>query len=80
MDLKTYITAERGRASTLAAELGVSLSYLSQMANGTAPISPERCVEIEQKTAGAVPRQHLKRDEWPRIWPELSPLPEPAPQ
>lgn len=77
MDLKTFISAERGRASALAAELGISLSYLSQMANGKAPTSPERCVEIEQKTQGAVPRQHQKRDEWRRIWPELEPIPEP---
>jgi DNA-binding transcriptional regulator YdaS (Cro superfamily) len=71
MDLKTYISAERGRAAALAAALGVSPSYLSQMATGKAPISAERCVEIEQKTRGAVPRQHLKPDDWQRIWPEL---------
>lgn len=80
MDLKTFISAERGRASALAAELGVSLSYLSQMANGKAPVSPERCVEIEQKTLGAVPRQHQKPDDWQRIWPELQPIPESQPQ
>ena len=72
MDLKTYISFERGRSAALAAELGVSPSYLSQMANGTAPISPERCVEIWQKTAGAVTRQHLRPDDWHRIWPELA--------
>lgn len=71
MDLKTYISAERGRAAALAADLGVSPSYLSQMANGQAPISPERCVEIWQKTGGAVTRQDLKPNDWPRIWPEL---------
>lgn len=71
MDLKTYISSERGRAAALAADLGVSPSYLSQMANGKAPISPERCVEIWQKTQGLVTRQDLKPDEWPRIWPEL---------
>jgi DNA-binding transcriptional regulator YdaS (Cro superfamily) len=81
MDLKTYLSSERGRASALAAEMGVSLSYLSQMANGKAPISAERCVEIEQKTQGIVPRQHLKPDDWQRTWPELSaPSTEPQPQ
>lgn len=72
MDLKTYTSAERGRAAALAAELGVSPSYLSQMVNGKAPISPERCVEIEQKTRGVITRQHLKPDDWQRIWPELA--------
>ena len=71
MDLKTYISSERGRGASLAAELGISPSYLSQMASGKAPISPERCVEIEQKTRGIVTRKHQKPDDWQRIWPEL---------
>lgn len=71
MDLKTYISSERGRGTSLAAELGISPSYLSQMASGKAPISPERCVEIEQKTRGIVTRKHQKPDDWQRIWPEL---------
>lgn len=72
MNLKTYITSERGRAVLLASELvGVSLSYLSQMASGKAPISPKRCVEIERATKGVVTRQDLKPDEWRDIWPEL---------
>jgi DNA-binding transcriptional regulator YdaS (Cro superfamily) len=71
MNLKTYISTERGRATNLAAQLGVSLSYLSQMAAGTAPVSPERCVEIEHATDGAVSRRDL-RDNWQSIWPELA--------
>lgn len=72
MDLKTYISSERGRAAALAARLGVSPSYLSQMANGQSPISPERCVEIWRETGGVVTRQHLRPDDWQRIWPELA--------
>lgn len=75
MDLKTYIAAERGRAATLAATLGVSPSYLSQMASGKAPISPERAVEIEVATGGLVTRQEMFPDNWQRIWPELGALP-----
>lgn len=74
MDLKTYISSERGRAASLAAELGISPSYLSQMANGLSPISPERCVEIWRKTGGYVTRQDLRPDDWQRIWPELVPV------
>jgi DNA-binding transcriptional regulator YdaS (Cro superfamily) len=71
MDLKTYIAAERGRATALASKLGISPSYLSQLANGQAPASPERCVEIWRATDGEVTRQDLRPDDWDRIWPEL---------
>jgi DNA-binding transcriptional regulator YdaS (Cro superfamily) len=72
MNLKSYISqGQRGTAAKLAAALGVSPSYLSQMASGDAPISPERCVEIEQETRGEVSRLDLRPDDWHRIWPEL---------
>jgi DNA-binding transcriptional regulator YdaS (Cro superfamily) len=71
MDLKTYISAERGRASTLAAQIDVSASYLSQMASGLSPISPERCVLLERATGGLVTRKELRPADWQRIWPEL---------
>ncbi len=70
MDLKTYIAIERGRAAALAARLGVSPSYLSQMANGISPISPKRGVRIERETGGEVTRQCMF-DDWFDIWPEL---------
>lgn len=73
MDLKTYIASERGRAAALAARLGVSKSYLSQMANGQSPISPERGVQIEQETGGIATRKDMFPDNWQRIWPELIP-------
>lgn len=72
MNLKNYITeGQRGTATRLASLLGVSPSYLSQMASGDAPISPERCVEIESATNGEVTRPELRPDDWQRIWPEL---------
>lgn len=73
MNLKKYLsTLERGGASRLAEALGVSGSFLSQMASGDAAISPARCVAIEQATAGAVTRKDLRPDDWESIWPELS--------
>ncbi|WP_210452558.1 transcriptional regulator [Pantoea ananatis] len=73
MDLKNYIDAlERGEAKKLATALGVSSSFLSQMASGRSPISPARCVEIEQATNKAVTRKEMRPDDWERIWPELS--------
>lgn len=72
MDLKTYISSSpRGTAASLAKAIGVSPSYLSQMASGQSPISPERCVAIEKETGGVVSRRDLWPDGWDRIWPEL---------
>ena len=73
MNLKTYLsTLERGGASRLADALGVSISFMSQMASGSAAISPARCVAIEQETNGAVSRKDLRPDDWHLIWPELA--------
>lgn len=71
MTLKAYLQSmPRGGSAKFAAAMGVSPSYLSQMAAGTVPISPARCVEIEQKSYGSVRRQDM-RDDWAEIWPEL---------
>jgi DNA-binding transcriptional regulator YdaS (Cro superfamily) len=73
MDLKTYLTdgKERGFSARFAEAIDVSPSFLSQMAAGSAPISPARCVQIEQASAGAVTRKDLRPDDWNLIWPEL---------
>ena len=72
MDLKTYIASERGAAKKLAETLGISPSYLSQLSSGTAPVSPERAVDIERATSGTVTRRDLFPGNWERIWPELA--------
>lgn len=72
MDLKTYLSSlERGGASKLAEAIGVSASFLSQMAAGSSAISPARCVSIEKATGGTVSRRDLRPDDWQDIWPEL---------
>lgn len=77
VDLKTYFsTLGRGGPSRLADALGVSISFLSQMAAGTAAISPARCVAIEKATGGIVSRQELRPDDWHLIWPELCAKPQ----
>ena len=73
MLLADYIQSKRGNATALAAELGVSLSYLSQMAAGTAAISPARCVAIEEFTMRRVTRKELRED-WASIWPPRRPV------
>lgn len=73
MELRAYLSnLERGGASRLAESLGISISFLSQMASGTAAISPARCVLIEKETNGAVSRRDLRPDDWMLIWPELA--------
>lgn len=55
----------------LAAELGVTPSYLSQCKNQKdAPIM--WCVRIERLTNGQVTRRDLRPDDWYEIWPELA--------
>ena len=55
----------------LAKQLGVSKSFMSQMASGKASISAARAVEIERATDGAVTRKELRPNDWHLIWPEL---------
>lgn len=75
MELKTFIqTSKRGTAKRLAAELGFSASYLSQVAAKENLRTPEMCVKIERLTLGQVPRQHLLSN-WREVWPELSDMP-----
>ncbi|MBU9236218.1 helix-turn-helix domain-containing protein [Burkholderia multivorans] len=73
MNLKEFIsTSERGTAKRLAEFLGVSASYLSQMASGESPISEKRCVQIEAFSGGKCSRRDLRLDDWHLIWPELA--------
>lgn len=64
-------TRPRGTLAWLAAMLGVSQSYVSQLAAGRCPISPARCVVIEFLTRGVVKRRDLRPHDWREIWPEL---------
>lgn len=72
MNLRQYLdTLPPGGQKQFADHLGVSKSYLSQMAAGTAPISPKRAVEIEQASHGVCARQAMFATDWADIWPEL---------
>lgn len=57
MKLKEYLSGRPGEQAKLAEVLGVSKSQMSQMVNGTAHISYERCVVIEKFTGGKVSRK-----------------------
>lgn len=72
MNLKEYLsTLGRGGAAKFAARIGVSASYLSQMASGATTISPARCVQIEDESAGMVTKPEMRSD-WQSIWPAPS--------
>lgn len=58
-------------SSGLADDLRVSRSFMSQLANGVAPISPARAVLIERVTNGRISRKDLFPHKWQDIWPEL---------
>lgn len=72
MDLKTWVDAKRGRASTLAKAIGVYPSFVTKMALGKKPIPLEKCMPIEIATGGAVTRRDLKPQEYLKHWPELA--------
>ena len=71
MKLQTYLKAEKGRVTALAAAIGVSIPFVSQMGSGLRQVPGRLAVRIEQATRGAVRRQDL-RDDWRELWPELA--------
>lgn len=73
MQLKDYLSQQRGNAKWLAEKLGISMSFLSQMASNASPISPKRAIEIERFTGGIVTRADCLPTEWVHIWPEYTP-------
>lgn len=73
MRLDDYLaTKRRGTARDLAAQLGISKSYLSQIATGKTPASPARCIAIEKATNSKVTRIDMRPDDWREIWPEYN--------
>jgi len=71
VQLIDFLQNEKGSAARLAALLGLSPSYLSQMATGYRAVSPARCAAIERATNGQVTRKDLRPGDWHLIWPEL---------
>ena len=71
MKLLEYVKT-RGTQRELAAKLSITPVLISQWANESRPVPPERCVELERATDGVVTRQDLRPEDWQRIWPELT--------
>ncbi len=72
MKLLDYVKMTRGAQRELAAKLSITPVLISQWAHEMRPVPPERCVEIEHATNGAVARPDLRPEDWRRIWPELA--------
>lgn len=70
MRLIEYVKG-RGSQRELADKIGITPVLISQWANAARPVPPERCVEIERATNGAVTRKDLRPADWHKIWPEL---------
>lgn len=62
MDLKIYLSGERGRASRLAETLNVTPVTVSEWSSGKKRVPAERCPEIERATFGAVRCEDLRPD------------------
>jgi DNA-binding transcriptional regulator YdaS (Cro superfamily) len=84
MDIKTYLSQERGRQAALAKAIGAHAPDVSRWADGTRPIPVAYGAAIERATGGLVTRREMFPDDWQRIWPELAvsnpPQPESQPQ
>lgn len=69
MKLKQYTDSlSRGDLSKLAIDLGISASFLSQMASGAAKVPISRALAIEEATDGQVTRRDLLPNDWHKYW------------
>ena len=71
MDLKTYLSNERGRQAALAKSLNVHAPDVSCWADGKRSIPFKYGAPIELATGGLVTRKEMFPDDWERLWPEL---------
>lgn len=69
MQLALYLDSlSRGDVTKFAKKIGVSVSFLSQMASGYTKIPAHRALAIEVETHGSVSRKELLPDDWQRYW------------
>ena len=71
MNLRQYVKTHPGSGAWLSVQLGISQSYLSQMASGLRPVPVEMCAQLEALTGHCVRRWDMRPESWHRIWPEL---------
>lgn len=72
MDLKTYLSGGRGRATSLAKAIGAHASDVSAWASKSRPIPIPFGLPIEKATKGEVTRLDMFHpDVIAKVWPEL---------
>jgi len=71
MDIKTYLSQERGRQASLAKAIGAHAPDVSKWASGERPIPTDYGAAIETATGGLVTREEMFPDKWQKVWPEL---------
>ncbi len=71
MDLKTYLSQERGRQSELAKAIGAHAPDISRWAIGSRPVPFHFAPKIEVASLGEVSRKDLFPEDWHELWPEL---------
>lgn len=71
MELNQYLAAERGRANRIAARVGVSGAFMSQIARGGRPAPSNLVPAIERECGFQVRRWNLRPNDWHQIWPDL---------
>ena len=71
--LKSFLSSLPDEAArrAFAADCGTSLGHLRNCIYGPKPLATDTCVLVEQRSAGAVMRWHLRPNDWYRHWPEL---------
>ena len=72
MDLKTYLSKERGRTRQLARAIGAHQPDVSRWASGERPVPKRYGRLIEAETNGEVTRKDLFPSDWQVYWPELA--------
>ncbi|WP_367184448.1 transcriptional regulator [Ferrovum sp.] len=55
----------------IARACNTSIGYIRKASSTGQPLSPVRCVAIEQISQGVVSRKDLRPKDWHLIWPEL---------
>ncbi|MCW3539313.1 helix-turn-helix domain-containing protein [Burkholderia cenocepacia] len=72
MDLKAYLSSQRGRLVSLSRAIGAYASDVSAWASGARPVPLVYGVAIERATGGIVTRHDIfSADVIARVWPEL---------
>lgn len=74
MNLHSWISAQRGRQTSLASALGIKPPTVSEWCSGIKRVPVERCAVVESFSGGAVTCETLRPDvAWARIpdasWP-----------